>query len=208
AISKFPLVTKSTAGFLVNRVLAPYMMSAMLQYEQGDERDRIDAAAKQFGMPVGPLELADQVGLDICLSVAQTLELETGGEGAKIHRLIKAGKLGKKSGEGFYKWQDGKVVPGEKAAFATDELEQLGHKLIEPLVSECKACLAEGVVDSPEMVDAGVIFGTGFAPFRGGPLHYEAARTGETFAASGAHSADSTGNSMPSAAQTAVAAAE
>ncbi len=173
AISKFPLVTKSTAGFLVNRVLAPYMMSAMSKFEAGDERDRIDAAAKHFGMPVGPLELADQVGLDICLSVAETLKLETGGEGSKLKQLIAAGNLGKKSGKGFYTWSDGKAQSGD-TTFQSGELEALGRQLVEPLIAECEKCLAEGVVSSADMVDAGVIFGTGFAPFRGGPLHYKA----------------------------------
>ncbi len=170
-ISKFPLVTKSTPGFLVNRVLAPYMQSAMARYETGDERDRIDEAARKFGMPMGPLELADQVGLDVCLHVAQILGSETGGDNTKIARMVAQGKLGKKTGSGFYTWVDGKP---EKTLddFDDTELQRLGIDLVQPLIDECEKCLADGVVGSADLVDAGVIFGTGFAPFRGGPLHY------------------------------------
>ena len=177
AISKFPLITKSTPGFLVNRVLAPYMFSAMQKFEDGTAREKIDAAAKHFGMPVGPLELADQVGLDICMHVAEILGIDDGAsEGARLKSLVNEGKLGKKTGEGFYQWQDGKAQ-SEDLAFDSSELEQLGRELVAPLVAECETCLAEGVVESADLVDAGVIFGTGFAPFRGGPLHYKAAST-------------------------------
>ena len=178
AISKFPLVTKSTPGFLVNRVLAPYMHSAMARYEAGDERDRIDQAARKFGMPMGPLELADQVGLDVCMHVAEILGLENGGDSSKVARMVADGKLGKKSGEGFYTWEDGKPQ-NDDAEFDESELAKLGEELVAPLIDECETCLAEHVVESSDLVDAGVIFGTGFAPFRGGPLHYRAsARAG------------------------------
>ncbi|MBI1384870.1 MAG: 3-hydroxyacyl-CoA dehydrogenase [Rhizobiales bacterium] len=173
AIGKFPLVTKSTPGFLVNRVLAPYMLGAMQRFERGDERERIDEAARVFGMPMGPLELADQVGLDICMHVGEILGLETGGPESKAARLVAAGKLGKKTGEGFYVWKDGKPKKG-KIDFETAELQVLGRELIAPLIDECEKCLEEGVVADGDMVDAGVVFGTGFAPFRGGPLHYRA----------------------------------
>lgn len=173
AISKFPLVTKSTPGFLVNRVLAPYMHSAMARYEAGDERDRIDQAARKFGMPMGPLELADQVGLDVCMHVAEILGLENGGDSSKVARMVADGKLGKKSGEGFYTWEDGKPQ-NDDAEFDESELAKLGEELVAPLIDECETCLAEHVVESSDLVDAGVIFGTGFAPFRGGPLHYRA----------------------------------
>ncbi|MEO0619949.1 MAG: 3-hydroxyacyl-CoA dehydrogenase NAD-binding domain-containing protein, partial [Pseudomonadota bacterium] len=168
AISKFPLITKSTPGFLVNRVLAPYMMSAMEKYEAGAEREKIDQAAKEFGMPVGPLELADQVGLDICMNVAEILGIEGGAsEGSKTARLVSAGKLGKKSGEGFYIWENGKPKSEDKT-YAKSALAILGKELVQPLLSECEACLADGVVADAGLIDAGVIFGTGFAPFRGG----------------------------------------
>jgi 3-hydroxyacyl-CoA dehydrogenase/enoyl-CoA hydratase/3-hydroxybutyryl-CoA epimerase len=180
AIGKYPLVVKSVPGFLVNRVLAPYMMEAMRRFEDGTEREKIDEAAKTFGMPVGPLELADQVGLDICKHVAEILGLAEGArESSKLASLVAAGKLGKKSGEGFYVWKDGKAQRTQpKAPYREDELRHLGEALVKPLIDECERCLAEGVVDSAELIDGGVIFGTGFAPFRGGPLHYRASQHG------------------------------
>ena len=180
AIGKFPLVVKSVPGFLVNRVLAPYMMRAMIRLEEGMERERIDAAARAFGMPVGPLELADQVGLDVCKHVADILGIAGGAaEGSKLAKLVASGKLGKKSGEGFYVWKDGK--PQQKPIeppVPEAELAKLGEELVAPLIDECERCLTEKVVDSADMVDAGVIFGTGFAPFRGGPLNYRASQKG------------------------------
>lgn len=182
AINKFPLIVKSGPGFLVNRVLAPYMMEAMARYEDGAQRELIDEAAKTFGMPMGPLELADQVGLDICKHVAEILKLDAGaGEGSRLDGMVASGKLGKKTGEGFYKWVDGKPQR-EKGDFDKEQLEVLGRELVQPLISECERCLAEGVVESADMVDAGVIFGTGFAPFRGGPLHYKASLGGADLA--------------------------
>ncbi|MEZ5774446.1 MAG: 3-hydroxyacyl-CoA dehydrogenase NAD-binding domain-containing protein [Hyphomicrobiaceae bacterium] len=173
-IGKYPLVTKSTPGFLVNRVLAPYMMAAMKRHEEGTPREKIDDAARAFGMPVGPIELADQVGLDICKHVAEILGIAGATmEGSRLAKLVAAGKLGKKSGEGFYVWKDGKPVrEAPKEPFKAAELDSLGRDLVKPLIDECEKCVAERVVAGADMVDAGVIFGTGFAPFRGGPLHY------------------------------------
>ena len=174
AIGKFPLIVASKPGFLVNRVLAPYMMAAMERFENGTERELIDEAARSFGMPVGPLELADQVGLDICLHVAEILGIDQGaGKDSALGRLVAEGKLGKKTGAGFYEWEKGKPKrePGE---YDAEELARLGEALVAPLIDECERCLADGIVASADLVDAGVIFGTGFAPFRGGPLHYRA----------------------------------
>jgi 3-hydroxyacyl-CoA dehydrogenase / enoyl-CoA hydratase / 3-hydroxybutyryl-CoA epimerase len=178
ALGKYPLVVKSVPGFLVNRVLMPYLAGAMARLESGTPREKIDEAARTFGMPVGPIELADQVGLDICKHVADII----GGtssvpQDSQLGKLVAAGKLGKKSGEGFYSWKDGKPVKTETATpFDKGELETLGRELVEPLIAECERCVAEGVVESADMVDAGVIFGTGFAPFRGGPLNYKASQ--------------------------------
>jgi 3-hydroxyacyl-CoA dehydrogenase/enoyl-CoA hydratase/3-hydroxybutyryl-CoA epimerase len=178
AIDKFPLVVKSVPGFLVNRVLAPYMMGAMRRLEAGEEKERIDEAARTFGMPMGPIELADTVGLDICAHVGRTLGLAP--PDSQLDRLVRAGHLGKKTGLGFYRWKDGKPEKAERT-YDKGELERLGRQLVEPLIAECERCLAEGVVASADLVDAGVVFGTGFAPFRGGPLHYKAseARTAD-----------------------------
>jgi 3-hydroxyacyl-CoA dehydrogenase / enoyl-CoA hydratase / 3-hydroxybutyryl-CoA epimerase len=169
AIDKFPLIVKSNPGFLVNRVLAPYMMSAMQRLERGEPPELLDEAARTFGMPMGPIELADTVGLDVCAHVGRILGLD--GAGSQLERLFAAGKLGKKSGEGFYTWKDGKPVKAEKP-YDRSLLQRLGRELVEPLIRECEKCRDEGIVDSADLVDAGVIFGTGFAPFRGGPLHY------------------------------------
>ena len=169
-IGKFPLIVKSAPGFLVNRVLAPYMFEAMKRLQAGTPREKIDAAAEKFGMPVGPIELADVVGLDVAANVAQVLKLPAPSD-HPLARLVAQNKLGKKSGEGFYKWVDGKAEKLE-AEFDQAELDSLGRDLVKPLVDECEKALAEGVAASADHVDAGVIFGTGFAPFRGGPLHY------------------------------------
>ncbi|MFM1814499.1 MAG: hypothetical protein RLZ98_1194 [Pseudomonadota bacterium] len=171
AIGKFPLVVKSVPGFLVNRVLAPYLMGAMKKLDEGMDKEKIDEAALAFGMPMGPIELADTVGLDICLHVGENVGFQTAGSG--LAKLVAAGKLGKKSGDGFYPWKDGKAVK-KSAEFDKAVLLRLGRELVEPLIEECEACRDEGVVANADLVDAGVIFGTGFAPFRGGPLHFKA----------------------------------
>ena len=175
AIDKFPLITKSVPGFLVNRVLTPYMFGAMVRLEQGEDKERIDEAARTFGMPMGPIELADSVGLDVCAHVAKILGSSS--EGSQLDRLVASGKLGKKSGQGFYEWKDGKPVKSDRS-FSKAELERLGRELVEPMIAEAQKCLDDQVVENADLVDAGVIFGTGFAPFRGGPLHYQATHGG------------------------------
>lgn len=170
AIGKFPLIVKSVPGFLVNRVLAPYMFEAFQRLEAGGDKNRIDAAAKAFGMPMGPIELADTVGLDVCAHVGQILKGST--DGSRLAALVANGNLGKKTGKGFYDWKDGKPIRPE-TKFSDAELQQLGRELVQPLIEESARCRDEGVVATADMVDAGVIFGTGFAPFHGGPLHYQ-----------------------------------
>jgi len=174
ALGKFPLIVKSSPGFLVNRVLGPYMMGALQRVEKGESKEKIDEAARAFGMPMGPVELADTVGLDIIANVGKILGLTPAG-GNKVDQMVSAGKLGKKSGEGFYVWKDGKPAKSEpEKPYDKFELERLGRELVEPLIAECERCRDERIVESADMVDAGVIFGTGFAPFRGGPLHFKA----------------------------------
>ncbi|MEL7025243.1 MAG: 3-hydroxyacyl-CoA dehydrogenase NAD-binding domain-containing protein [Pseudomonadota bacterium] len=168
-IGKLPLVCGSAPGFVVNRILAPYMGEAFRLAESGVALREIDEAAVEFGMPMGPIELADSVGLDVGLSVAQIL----GGSAedtAELANMVKAGKLGRKSGQGFYEWQDGKPIKPETRGTAAPT--DLTDRLILPMVNEAVHCRAEGVVGDDDLLDAGVIFGTGFAPFRGGPLHY------------------------------------
>jgi 3-hydroxyacyl-CoA dehydrogenase / enoyl-CoA hydratase / 3-hydroxybutyryl-CoA epimerase len=178
AINKLPLIVKSCPGFLVNRVLAPYMMEAVRLYQDGQPREKIDQAALKFGMPMGPMELMDMVGLDICNKVGEELDLSPKAAGkadAKadnvLATLVKQGKLGKKTGEGFYVWVDGKPKR-EEANYSATELERLGRELITPLLDEAARAAADKIVENEDYADAGVIFGTGFAPFRGGPLHY------------------------------------
>jgi 3-hydroxyacyl-CoA dehydrogenase/enoyl-CoA hydratase/3-hydroxybutyryl-CoA epimerase len=170
AIDKFPLITKDVPGFMVNKVLTPYMFAAMKRLEGGEDKEKIDEAVRAFGMPMGPIELADNVGLDICAHVAKILGQSS--EGSRLDRLVASGRLGKKTGEGFYVWKDGKPVKSD-AKFSKTELDKLGRELIEPMIAEAQKTLDEGVVESADLVDAGMIFGTGFAPFRGGPLHYK-----------------------------------
>lgn len=170
AIDKFPLITKDVPGFLVNKVLTPYMFAAMERLEKGEDKEKIDEAARAFGMPMGPIELADNVGLDVCAHVAKILGQSS--DGSRLDRLVASGRLGKKTGEGFYVWKDGKPIKSD-VKYSKSELEKLGRDLVAPMVAESQKSLDEGVVESADLVDAGMIFGTGFAPFRGGPLHYQ-----------------------------------
>ncbi|WP_108397971.1 3-hydroxyacyl-CoA dehydrogenase NAD-binding domain-containing protein [Devosia submarina] len=167
AIGKSPVVVKSAPGFLVNRVLMPYMLGAVQRVEAGEKKEVIDAAAVAFGMPMGPIELMDTVGLDVGQSVATELGHQVPIE-SRFATLVREGKLGRKTGEGFYKWVDGKAQKGEPPE--RDDLAALGKELVKPLVDMTEVVLAEGVVANERLADIGVILGTGFAPFLGGPL--------------------------------------
>lgn len=170
-IDKLPLPVLSSPGFLVNRVLMPYLLEAVKLFEEGISGRVIDYAATEFGMPMGPIELADTVGLDVCLSVAEKMSAVLGNEvPGSLRTLVKAGKYGKKTGDGFYHWHKGKAIKPKGGQ--TSNIEELADRLIMRLVNESVACLREGVVDDADLLDAGIIFGTGFAPFRGGPMHY------------------------------------
>ncbi|MDQ2995018.1 MAG: 3-hydroxyacyl-CoA dehydrogenase NAD-binding domain-containing protein, partial [Pseudomonadota bacterium] len=171
-IKRLPLPVKSSPGFLINRILMPYLLEAVKLYEEGVPPMMIDKAAVDFGMPMGPIELADTVGLDICLSVAEIL-----GEhypvyiSEKLRALVASGNVGRKSGSGFYQYSDGKPVKVslyQEGAVPDD----LTDRLILSMVNESVRCLDEGVVSEEDYVDAGLIYGTGFAPFRGGPMAY------------------------------------
>ncbi len=171
-IDKLPLPVASSPGFLVNRVLMPYLLEAVKLLEEGEAREHIDQAALDFGMPMGPIELADTVGLDICLSVAEKLAPVIGGEAPEaLRRRVEAGTLGRKTGQGFYTWKQDRPVRGRPGK-PSRPLSGLATRMIDRLVAEAVACLRDGVVEDADLVDAGVIFGTGFAPFRGGPMHY------------------------------------
>jgi 3-hydroxyacyl-CoA dehydrogenase/enoyl-CoA hydratase/3-hydroxybutyryl-CoA epimerase len=167
AIGKSPVLVKSAPGFLVNRVLMPYMLAAVERVEKGESKELIDAAAVAFGMPMGPIELMDTVGLDVGASVARELG-QAVPETSRFASLVAQNKLGRKTGEGFYKWVDGKAQKGEVPVH--NDLAGLGRELVKPLVDTTEVVVGEGVVASADLADIGVILGTGFAPFLGGPM--------------------------------------
>ena len=172
-IDKLPLPVKDSPGFLVNRVLGPYMQNAFRMLDEGLKPETIDAAMEEFGMPMGPIELADTVGLDICLHAGKELAKKSAdGHEAEAPQIllnkVALGQLGRKTGQGIYSYEKGKPVKGQPGAYNPDLIQSL----IQPYLDETKAVLAEGIVPDAELIDAGLIFGTGFAPFRGGPLNY------------------------------------
>lgn len=173
-IDKLPLPVKSSPGFVVNRILMPYLMEAMRLLQEGFDRQSIDQAAKQFGMPMGPILLADTVGLDVCLSVAQHLASYFSIEiPPQLSQLVEAGHLGKKTGRGFYQYQQGKPVYLKNIRpVSEDTLLSIEKRLIACMLDESKAVLAEQLLDDGDLLDAGMIFGAGFPPFRGGPVTY------------------------------------
>ena len=170
-LDKLPLPCKSAPGFVVNRILTPYVNEAFFALEGAVPAAVIDRAAVQFGMPLGPIELTDVVGLDVSLHVGRVL-------GEALHRdvpqilikLVEQKKLGRKSGEGFYRWRDGKAQ--KDASQNAAEPEDLQDRLILPMLNEAVAVIREATVRDGDLLDAGAVFATGFAPFRGGPLQY------------------------------------
>jgi 3-hydroxyacyl-CoA dehydrogenase/enoyl-CoA hydratase/3-hydroxybutyryl-CoA epimerase len=176
-IDRLPLQVKSAPGFLVNRALTPYMLEAMMLLDEKVPAEAIDGAAERFGMPVGPIELADRVGLDICLAVAEMLKVKLGhpmpAMPGWLQRKVEAGELGQKTGKGIYEWKEGKPV---KAGATLAQDTEMTDRLILPMVNVCVACLRERIVEDQDSIDGAMVLGTGFAPFRGGPLHYARSR--------------------------------
>jgi len=176
AIRRLPLPVKSSPGFLVNRILMPYLMEAVAMEGEGVPAATIDRAAVEFGMPMGPVQLADTVGLDVCLSVARIL-------GARdipgsLTERVEAGHLGAKTGQGYYRYKGGKpVVP--PVTPAEGETAVVGQRLMMRLLNEAVACHREQITLDGDLLDAGVIFGTGFAPFLGGPMHHNLQESAE-----------------------------
>ena len=170
-IGRLPLPVKSSPGFLVNRVLMPYLMECVQLLDEGYKAEVIDGAAQSFGMVMGPVELADTVGMDVCLAVAENLTAHFGGSVPQTLRdMVNAGKLGRKTGHGFYRYKNGKPIKQKVTNHNSDN--EIAHRLILRMVNEAAICLREGVIADADLLDAGMIFGTGFAPFRGGPMHY------------------------------------
>jgi 3-hydroxyacyl-CoA dehydrogenase/enoyl-CoA hydratase/3-hydroxybutyryl-CoA epimerase len=181
-IGKLPLPVKSSPGFLVNRILMPYLVEAFTLYDEGVAPEAIDKAATDFGMPMGPVQLADTVGLDICQSVARNLaEAYAITLPAGLDRFVKAGHLGKKSGRGFYQYKNGKPIQDKDVDLGDQQMIQ--NRLVLRFLNEAAACLQEGIVADRDLLDAGIIFGTGFAPFRGGPMNYSLAQGVESMVA-------------------------
>lgn len=172
-IDRLPAAVATAPGFLVNRALTPYLVEAMVMLDEGVQAEAIDKVAVDFGMPMGPIELADQVGLDICVGVAEMLQerLETKMPATPqwLKSLVDEGKLGKKSGKGIYKWENGKP---EKQDPDSSAPEDALDRLLLPMLNACMTCIREGVVADEDTADGAMIFGTGFAPFRGGPMKY------------------------------------
>jgi 3-hydroxyacyl-CoA dehydrogenase/enoyl-CoA hydratase/3-hydroxybutyryl-CoA epimerase len=171
-IGRQPIEVKSSPGFLVNRVLMPYMMEAMYLLQEGVPAPAIDKATVAFGMPMGPIELADTVGLDICLSVAKNLSKHYGGTvPEQLEKMVAAKTLGRKTGKGFYVYKNGKPI---KLSGGSSPLNQqlIQQRLIDRMLNEAVACYREGVITDLELLDGGMIFGTGFAPYTGGPINY------------------------------------
>ena len=170
-LDKLPLPCRSAPGFVVNRILTPYVNEALFALEGGIPAAVIDRAGKAFGMPMGPIELTDVVGLDVSLHVGRVLAEAMQRRVPEILvKKVEQKKLGRKSGEGFYVWRDGKPVKPESTQFAVPA--DLEDRLMLPMLNEAVACLREGIIEDADLLDAGAIFATGFAPFRGGPLHY------------------------------------
>lgn len=172
-IDRLPLPVKSSPGFLVNRILMPYLLEAVELVKEGVPMTAIDKAMTNFGMPMGPIILADTVGLDVCLAVAQHLGkyFNTPVPQDLIDKVAQK-KLGRKTGEGFYKYDKrGKQIKPNEPAY-DKPLDEISNRLVLIMLNEAFACLREDVVSDGDLLDAGMIFGTGFAPFRGGPIHY------------------------------------
>ena len=169
-LDKLPLPCRSSPGFVVNRILMPYMAEALVAAREGVALAAVDAAATDFGMPMGPVELADTVGLDVALAVGRILAEAFGREPPTgIEELVATGRLGRKTGHGLYEWHDGKPHRGQPSGPPPADLQD---RLVLQLVNEAVACLREGVVEDAGLMDAGAVFGIGFAPFRGGPIRY------------------------------------
>ena len=170
AIDKLPVPVAGSPGFLVNRILAPYMQEAIICYSEGIPGAAIDKAALKVGMPMGPIELVDTVGLDVAASVGKIMA-DFHGQALPDAFKVEEGKRGKKDGQGLYRWENDKPVkpPLPSGYQAPTDLED---RLVLALLNEAVSCLHDGVVADADLLDAGVIFGTGFAPFRGGPIQY------------------------------------
>jgi 3-hydroxyacyl-CoA dehydrogenase / enoyl-CoA hydratase / 3-hydroxybutyryl-CoA epimerase len=176
-IGRLPAPAKSAPGFIVNRALTPYLQEALIMLDEGVAKETLDKAAEDFGMPMGPIELTDTVGLDIALDVSEMLKRDLNLPGpetpAWLKQKVEAKTLGRKTGEGLYVWKGGHPV---KAKGAPAPGPDMADRMLLPMINTCVALLREGVAEDADVIDAAMTFGSGFAPFRGGPLHYARSR--------------------------------
>lgn len=181
------IVVKDVPGFYVNRCLGPYLVEVSALVRDGVPLESVDRAVKNFGMPVGPITLADEVGVDVVSHVANFLSGADlgvrmhGGDVSLMGKMIEKGWLGKKSGQGFYTYKGkNKSINSDVQKyvkdFATRELklddEEIAQRIVSRFVNEAAKCLEDGIIENPVVGDIGLVFGTGFAPFRGGPFRY------------------------------------
>lgn len=176
-LGKTPVVVKDSPGFLVNRILVPYLMEAVRLHESGVPVKDIDDAMLEFGMPMGPMRLLDEIGLDVAAHVAKTLADAFPDRFPKtnaLDKMVAAGQLGKKSGQGFYRYdkKGGEVVAARHEKPAMPQHESLQMKLALLISQEAMRCLKEGIARSADDVDLAMVLGTGYPPFRGGPIAY------------------------------------
>ena len=169
-IGKMPVCCKSAPGFLVNRALLPYIFKAIEAVAGGENADHIDEALVDFGMPMGPIELADQIGLDVCLDVGIVLGMPPATK-ALLDEKCKAGTIGRKSGSGFYEWDGNRAIRAHQSKDPR-VMAAIAKNMLAPMIEECRQAVDENVVDSADSADAGMIFGIGFPGFRGGPLNW------------------------------------
>ena len=169
-IGKMPVRCKSAPGFLVNRALLPYIFKAIEAVAGGENADHIDEALVDFGMPMGPIELADQIGLDVCLDVGIVLGMPPATK-ALLDEKCKTGTIGRKSGSGFYEWDGNRAIRAHQSQDPR-VMDAIAKNMLAPMVEECRQAVDENVIDSADSADAGMIFGIGFPGFRGGPLNW------------------------------------
>jgi 3-hydroxyacyl-CoA dehydrogenase/enoyl-CoA hydratase/3-hydroxybutyryl-CoA epimerase len=170
-LSKLPLQVKSSPGFLLNRCFVPYIVAAVNLLDEGVNAKYLDQAMETFGMSMGPIELMDIVGLDVCLTVVKNLIQYSGGKVPKrLQILVEEGKLGKKTGEGFYRFENDKPIKPDGTSTLT--AIDIQHCLLTQIINAGVNCLQEGIISDKDMFDAGMLFGFLFPQFRGGPIHY------------------------------------
>ena len=174
-LKKMPIRCQSSPGFVVNRALLPYINAGVAEVLAGGNADEIDQALVNYGMPMGPIELADQIGIDVMFDASTPLGMPDD-VASTYQDMIKNGTIGRKSGQGFYEWDDKKAIR-PRAVYPINDQKALAAKLLQPMVDECQAAVHENVVESADHADAAMIFGVGFPGFRGGPLH-DAKKTG------------------------------